>query len=149
MSVGAFTRAEIASQPQVWQATLEQMAGQWDALAAQVADLRQRPFVVAGCGSTYYLALHAASLLRSVGVDARALPSSELAFFPQTHLPPGFVLLVISRSGTTTETLWAMEAYRRHAGADGKIVAITCVPATPMVAGSDVLLLADAAQEQS
>ncbi|MGL4648042.1 MAG: SIS domain-containing protein, partial [Caldilineaceae bacterium] len=46
-------------------------------------------------------------------------------------------------------TLWAMEAYRRHAGADGRIVAITCVPTTPMVEGADVLLLADAAQEQS
>jgi glucosamine--fructose-6-phosphate aminotransferase (isomerizing) len=149
MALGAFTRAEIASQPQLWQVTLEQMHAQWGTLAPSVAGLAQRPFVVAGCGSTYYLALHAASVLRSVGVDARAVPSSEVALQPLSHLPRDFVLCVLSRSGTTTESLWAMEAYRRHAGDAGHIVVVTCVPDTPMAAGADIVLLADAAQEQS
>ena len=115
MANGAFTRSEIDSQVSVWQTVLEKLSAEWPKLVQQVAGLRERPFIVIGCGSTHYLALHAASVLRSVGVEANAYPSSDLVFFPQSHLPADAVLLVVSRSGTTTETLWAMDAYRRTA----------------------------------
>ncbi len=149
MSNGFFTRSEIASQPIVWKKTLQKMNVQRDALSANLASLKHRPWIVTGCGSTYYLSLHAASVLRSIGLNAFAFPASELVFFPQKHLPAGFVLLVISRSGTTTETLWAMDAYRHLMPEDGKIICITCVPDTPMVTGSDLVLLAPDAQEES
>jgi Predicted phosphosugar isomerases len=149
MPNGFFTRSEITSQPTVWKKTLQKMnaqrAGQEDSLAG----LTNRPWIITGCGSTYYLSLYAASVLRSIGVNAFAFPASELVFFPQKNLPAGFVLLVISRSGTTTETLWAMDAYRQLMPEDGKIICITCVPDTPMVAGSDLVLLAPDAQEES
>lgn len=149
MASGTYTKAEIASQPDVWRATLGKMAGQWERLSEQLAGLRGRPFVVIGCGSTYYLALHAASVLRSVGVAADAFPSSELVHFPLEHLPGDFVLLAISRSGTTTETLWAMDAYRARFAGRGKVVAVTCVPDTPMIDKADVVLLAEFAREDS
>ncbi len=149
MSSGAYTRAEIASQPEVWQATLEKLAGQWDALARAVEGLKARPFVVVGCGSTYYLAQHAASVLRNAGIRADAFPSSELALFPLSQLPDGFVLVAVSRSGTTTETLWAMDAYRKRFPDGGRIITVTCVPDTPMIAKADVALLSEFAQEDS
>jgi glucosamine--fructose-6-phosphate aminotransferase (isomerizing) len=149
MGAGEFTRLEIDSQADVWTATVEKMAREWPANEAALAGARGRPFIVIGCGSTYYLAQHAASLLRSVGFTADAFPSSELALFPQEHLPADFVLLAISRSGTTTETLWAMDAYRAHFPSTGLIIIVTCVPGTPMVGMSDVVLLSEFAQEQS
>jgi glutamine---fructose-6-phosphate transaminase (isomerizing) len=148
MSQGEYTCKEIASQPETWQRTFETILAQKDQLTAQLAALKNRPFVVIGCGSTYYLSAHTAAVLRQCGVQAWAFPSSELVFFPQTGLPENFVLLVISRSGTTTESLWAMDAYRRQS-AHPLIITITCNAGTPMIAKSDIVLLSEAAAERS
>lgn len=149
MTKGAFTRLEIASQPLIWKATLDGIFDQQETLQKQLVGLEKRPFVVTGCGSTYYLALHTASVLRSVGISAAAFPASEMVFFPMEHLPKDFVLLAISRSGTTTETLWAMNAYRKFMPEKGKIISITCVPETPMIELSDFVLISPKAQEVS
>ncbi len=148
MTVGSATRLEIASQPEVWQATLNELKAQQAQLTAQLAGYAATPFIVTGCGSTYYLSLATAAALRSVGVAAWALPGSELALYEQKHLPPNFTLLAISRSGTTSETLWAVKRYRDE-HPDGHVVAITCVPDTPLVSAADVVLIALQAQEQS
>src|ERR1035437_8955247 len=62
MSNGFFTRSEIASQPTVWKKTLQKMNVQRDVLAGSLAGLTNRAWIVTGCGSTYYLSLHAASV---------------------------------------------------------------------------------------
>lgn len=54
----------------------------------------------------------------------------------------------ISRSGTTTETLWALEQFRKLSPS-GKVVTITTQPESPLASSADYLLSADAAQEQS
>ena len=52
---------------------------------------RQAIFI--GCGSTYYLSLSAASMFQSMtGIPARASPSSELLFFPESVYSDGNVL---------------------------------------------------------
>ncbi len=149
MGAGAFTRSEIESQPVVWKQTLDKISGQWQTLSGELKGLESRPFVVIGCGSTYYLANHAATVLRRAGIQANAYPSSELALFPLEHLREDSVLLTISRSGTTTETLWAMEAYRKRFPESGVIITVTCVPDTPMIEAADIVLLAEFAQEVS
>ncbi|GAC1550563.1 MAG: SIS domain-containing protein [Herpetosiphon sp.] len=148
MEAGSHTRQEITSQPAVWQAVLDQMETEQEALRSQLADLPEQPLVVTGCGSTYYLALYAAAVLRSVGVRASAVPASELVYLPQKHLGARFNLLAISRSGTTSETVWAVERFRRLHPKD-RVITITCVPETPLLLNSDVQLVAGAAQEQS
>lgn len=145
MAPGTFTRTEIASQPAVWQATLDEIGGWRSDHAAGLAD---RPLIVTGCGSTYYLSLHAAAVLRSAGVQAWGLPASELVYFPQTQLPRGFNMLAISRSGTTTETLWAAERYR-ETFPQGRLLTIGCAPNSPLTAQADISLLAPQAREQS
>ena len=148
MPLGEFTRQEIASQPEIWEITYEKIFAQKAELTDRLELLKKRPFVVIGCGSTYYLSAHTAAVLRRLGIQAWAVPSSELVFFPQADLPADFVLLVISRSGTTTESLWAMDAYRKQA-AHPTIVSITCTPGTAMIARSDITLLSEAAGERS
>jgi len=112
--------------------------------------LNPQQVAVIGCGSAYYLAQCVAALLQTVtGVPARAYPASELILFPaQTiHNPAETLLLAISRSGTTTETVTAIEHFRQSGG--GQVWAITCDAGSLVAQAADLVLPVEAAQEQS
>ncbi len=112
-----------------------------------------RPFdaiVVTGCGSTYYLALAAASLLQTLtGVAARGVPASEIWLDGDAVFPRGghALLIAVSRSGETTETQRAVEAFR--ARGDGAVLSLTCYPGRPISQMGDLNLLFAEAQEES
>lgn len=148
MTRGVCTKKEIESQPEVWKATITKYINQYEDLAKKIKGKKDQPWLVIGCGSTYYLSLHAASLLRAAKINAWASPSSDVIFFPEALFSTDYNLLVISRSGTTSESLWAMEKYRKQIK-NGFIVSITCTPDTPMVSNSDVVLISEYAQEES
>ncbi len=146
---GRYTYEEITSQPEVWGQTL---AGARQSADEVHALLRRDPDEVLfiGCGSTYYLSLAAAALLqRLAGRRARGLPSSELWFYPDAVLGTARrpLLVAVSRSGTTTETLRAIETFQAHGGSD--VMVVTCYPDTPMAQAGQVVLGAPAAQERS
>ena len=105
--------------------------------------------IVTGCGSTYYLALTAARLLRRAGRVALACPASELLLHPESICLPGrrYLLLSVSRSGSTTETVRAQEQFKAKAG--GPVIAVTCDSGSPIAAGADFVIAIDAAQEVS
>lgn len=148
MSTEGHTWQEILSQPKVWQSVLDGFAADRPALEAFLEQADFDQVAVVGCGSTYYLAQCAASIFTHwTGRPARAFPSSEVWLFP-TSLPRGrWLLLAISRSGTTTETLRALERFRK--AVDGPAVTITCYPESPLAQGADFTLAAPHAQEQS
>jgi glucosamine--fructose-6-phosphate aminotransferase (isomerizing) len=131
MERGIFTREEINSQPEAWQAAL-------DVLALYKSDLQDisqtnvKQVLFTGCGSTYYLALAAAALFQeTTGRSARGLPASELWHYPHASYPRGEVLLVaISRSGETTETLLACEAFLEQKR--GKLLTFSCYADQPL-----------------
>jgi len=141
------TEREIESQPEVWAATIDRfdpaglMQG-WSVMAP-------RRVLVTGCGSTFYLSLTAAALLRDlVGIPARATPASEIVFGTDT-IPDieGTVLLAISRSGTTSETLAAVQRFRAMGGAG--VIAVTNYPERTLGAGADIVMAAPDGQEES
>jgi glucosamine--fructose-6-phosphate aminotransferase (isomerizing) len=148
MTKDSCTWQEILSQPQAWRAT-------WKTLTAGRAELEdflaQADFdqiIVVGCGSTYYLAQTAAAILtHRTGISTRALPSSELWLFPSTPSADRTLLLAVSRSGATTETLRAVERFRETNG--GPVLAVTCYPESPLVQQADFALVASDAQERS
>ena len=107
-----FTRDEIYSQPDAWHAALAVLAENLSAIHS-FAPAKVEPVIFTGCGSTYYLALAAASLTQQMtGLSCRAFPASELWLYPQSSYVDGKTLLVaISRSGATTETLKACQAF--------------------------------------
>src|SRR5512145_2663669 len=79
-----------------------------------------------GCGSTYYLSLAAAALYQELtGRAARAVPASELLLNPQTVVRDNIshLLIAISRSGTTTETVKATEKFKEEQR--GQVVVIS------------------------
>lgn len=146
----SFTEHEILSQPQVWRDTLaESMPAEIGrTVTGDVADV-----LVTGCGSTHYLAQTAAALLRETGRRAWALPASELLGAAGRDLaglipdPQHTLLLAVSRSGTTTETVAAVERFRAAGGA--RVVTLSCAPESPLVDAADASLIAAAARESS
>jgi glucosamine--fructose-6-phosphate aminotransferase (isomerizing) len=150
MSNGTFTYAEIMAQPASWQEALTVFAAQKDQVMAAWRDLNPAQVIFTGCGSTHYLSMTAAALMQAqTGVVCRAVPASEFSFFPSSVLanPESTLLVAISRSGTTTETVAAMHKFRALGGAG--IWGITCYPDTPVAQEVDVALLIPSAQEDS
>jgi len=147
MRPGGYTYHEIVSQAEAWEATLF--------AAAEAADLgpwlaKPRTQVAfTGCGSTYYLSLAAAATWQAVtGSQSRAFPASELWLHPEVVLPRSPSLLVaISRSAETTETLRAAEVYRQRV--DDDVLAISCYAGRPLVASAQRALVARGAEEHS
>jgi len=114
------TYREINSQIEAWQDAMDV------ANAVSLPAARQYNQVVfTGCGSTYYLSLVAAALYQELtGCTARAIAGGELLLNPQTVLTDGKTLLVaVSRSGTTTETVKAVEKFK--AEKRGEVVVIS------------------------
>jgi glucosamine--fructose-6-phosphate aminotransferase (isomerizing) len=148
MGQDSYTWQEIVSQPQVWRSTLEAFDAQQAALKAFLAGAGHDQVAVFGCGSTHYLAQAAAATLgHCAGILARPFPSSELLLYPEA-LPAGkTLLLAVSRSGKTTETLWALEHFRKTRG--GTALAVTCHPESLLAQQADYVLAAPAAQERS
>lgn len=137
---GRLTEEEIRIQPEVWARTL-------DALPVHHARLldiwRVAPahrLLLTGCGSSYYLALSAAHVLHgSLNAPCVAVPSSEILFADRaaywSSRPP--LVVAISRSGETTETVWALE---RLQGWGATTVALTCHEGGALARRSDVAI---------
>lgn len=146
---GVYTRAEILSQPEAWAAALEVLKENEGVLRALWQEAGCERVVFTGCGSTYYLSVAAAALLQAeTGVAACALPASEIWLNPAALPAAGRTLLVaVSRSGETTETLQACTQFR--ARARGPILTLSCYPAMPLAVLGDVNLVFPSGQEKS
>ncbi len=140
---GFITYHEIQSQPEAWKAALHLAR---TAVLPHPGDYDHALFI--GCGSTYYLALSAAALYRALtGKPAAAAPGGELLLNPQTVLSSQRTLLVaISRSGKTTETVLAVERFKERRR--GQVVAI-CNYETELARMADVAMVIPAGQERS
>lgn len=106
------TYEEITSQTEAWAQALDvtnasslPKAGDYDQV------------IFTGCGSTYYLSLAAAALYQELtGRAARAVPAGELLLNSRAAVGRiadlTYLLVAISRSGTTTETVKAVEGFK-------------------------------------
>ena len=150
MENGMFTREEIHSQPEAWSAAVEVLRHQHDSIVDLYKAGKRAQVIFTGCGSTYYLSLAAAALFQELtGFPARAFPASELWLYPNSSYPgSGRVLLVaISRSGETTETLYACKAFN-DAGR-GDLVILSCYPDKPLAAMGSLNLVLPSGAERS
>ena len=105
------TYTEIKSQTDAWAQALEVTR------AVTLPDPKKYEQVIfTGCGSTYYLSMAASATYQELtGRSARAVPGGELLLNSQIILTSQKTLLVaISRSGTTTETVKAVEKFKKE-----------------------------------
>lgn len=148
MNLGQHTYSEIMSQPKVWSETLKTL----QTYSADVKGLLAKGYdqiLFTGCGSTYYLALAAAALYQeATGIYARGLPASEIWLYPKSayHSKHKTLLVAVSRSGTTTETLRAVEHFKKNS--QGDVLTLSCYPTTLSTMG-DLNLVLEAGQEES
>lgn len=147
---GTHTYNEIKSQPAVWGDALDVFREN----AVSLKSFWQRePFdevIFTGCGSTYYLSLVGARLFQSlVRIPARALPASEIVLYPDSVLLPHrkTLLVTISRSGTTTETVVAARIFRERTGSP--VLSVGCYSESELMQAADFGLAIDSAREQS
>ncbi len=138
-----YTYQEIKSQTEAWAQALDVTRS---ASLPKAADYEQVVFT--GCGSTYYLSLAAAALYQELtGRSARAVPGSELLLNTPTVLTSEKTLLVsISRSGTTTETVKAAQKFKGEQRGD--VVVISNYDEV-LSHSADFNLLIDKGQEES
>lgn len=149
MEIGGFTKQEIYSQPQAWGEALAVL----DGLKNDLKGLGEKGYsqvIFTGCGSTYYLSIAGAALLGGLaGVPSRGLPASEVWQNPLLYFHPGerALLVAVSRSGETTETLRACETFRQHQLGD--ILTFSCYPGRALAAAGEVNVLLPSGQEES
>ena len=141
---------EIMSQPQVWSSTWQRLEGNRDRLAELLASQCWDAILFTGCGSTHYLSLAAANLHQQMtGQRARGVPASEIAFFPASVYADAdaqVLLVAISRSGETSETLWAVD---RHHERRQAVLGLTCRGESPLARRADLALAVAEADEAS
>jgi fructoselysine-6-P-deglycase FrlB-like protein len=128
---------EVASQPDVWRraaALAPTVAGQLPAAGQRVA--------IVGCGTSYYVGQAVAALRERTG-------HGETDAFAASEMPAGRrydAVVAISRSGTTTEVVRALE---RVAAEQIPTVAICAVDDTPVVAAAERSVILDFADEEA
>ncbi|GAB3965005.1 SIS domain-containing protein [Actinoallomurus acanthiterrae] len=124
--------AEIESQPSCWRRAADRLG---EARGALPRDGER--VAVFGCGTSLYMARAYAALRESRGLGLTdAFPASELPFGRDYDR-----YVAISRSGTTTEVLEAVERLP-------EVTAITAIPDAPFAAGTRTIVL-DFADERS
>jgi glucosamine--fructose-6-phosphate aminotransferase (isomerizing) len=147
MERGTYTREEIHSQPEAWQAALQVLDAQHKDVEA-LAKGGYDQVIFTGCGSTYYLALAAAALYQGLtGQPARGLPASELWLYPQSSYAGWTLLVAVSRSGETSETLRACEAFL--ADRRGSLLTYSCYGDKPLAKMGAVNVVLASGQERS
>jgi glucosamine--fructose-6-phosphate aminotransferase (isomerizing) len=138
---------EILNQPRAWAATIEAVTAQAPRLRALAGDVDE--IVFTGCGSGLNAATAIAPVCQSItGVRARAVPAAEMVFFPETVFVKNarYLVVPISRSGTTTETVQARDV---ASGRGMPTLGITCYPDSPLARSSSAALVLAAANEAS
>lgn len=146
---GIHTYEEIINQPKAWQQALEVTNAQGDNITHLWEEHSCCRLLFTGCGSTYYLSLALAALFQDfTGQGARAVPAGELFLYPGLVYEAGcHILVAISRSGTTSETVAAVRRFREIN--KGAVVVITNNVETPLAELGDLVIAIPAGQEKS
>lgn len=130
------TEREVASQPDMWR-----LAALRTAPSLVRALTTPGPLAVAGCGTSWFVAQIVAALRESAGygpTDAYTATEARLGRdYPE--------LLVLSRSGTTTEICELLD--RRPQGT--RATAVVAAAGTPVAQSADDAVVLDYADEQS
>jgi glutamine---fructose-6-phosphate transaminase (isomerizing) len=138
---------EIRSQADAWTSAVDAVEASREAARSIVGSGTGRDVLFLGAGSSYYLGLSAAVTWGRHGFAARALPSSEQLLHAGAYIrdvPP--LVVAISRSGATTETLDAVRALR---SAGSPCIAISTDAASEIARSADLVIEVAGGREES
>ncbi|MGC1265799.1 MAG: SIS domain-containing protein [Candidatus Acidiferrum sp.] len=126
-AAGRQTLEEILSQPATWLETARQFEQKAELRDALEGFSSGEPWLFVACGSSYYLSQTIASRwTKLLGTVCTAAPASELLFAREEVLRRSSArqVVLISRSGKTTEVLRAAELLK--AGGGIRALGVTC-----------------------
>jgi glucosamine--fructose-6-phosphate aminotransferase (isomerizing) len=124
---GRETLEEILSQPATWMETARRFEQNGELSEISQILSRQEPCLFVACGSSYYLSRTiAAQWTTLLQTSSTAVPASELLFAPREVLERTGArqVVLVSRSGKTTEVLRVAEWLKRNASV--RTVGVTC-----------------------
>lgn len=143
---GEHTIREIFGQPDLWPRVLEGLGPELAAMPfGEVQEV-----VFTGCGSSYHLAETGAKLFAAwAGLRTRFVPASELILFPEVIFLAGdrVGLVALSRTGTTSEVLQAVAAFRARGDVSGPVFGITCTEQSALAAACERTLVIPSREE--
>ena len=147
--MNSHTLNEILSQPDAWVAALDVLTETRRCVLDIEPSGRYEQVIFIGCGSTYYLSLAASALTQDLtGLPSRAFPASELWLYPgSSYIAKKTLLVAVSRSGETTETLRACQAFLERKRGD--LLTLSCYGEMPLAKMGALNIVLPSGQEQS
>jgi glucosamine--fructose-6-phosphate aminotransferase (isomerizing) len=145
---GYFTYQEITNQTDAWTEALDVVRSEGERIARLWREYPGGQIIFTGCGSTYYLSIAAAALFQELtGEPSRAISGGEMLLNPQLVMTRQRTLLVaMSRSGKTTETIKAVEQFKESGR--GAVVVVTNYE-SPLSEMGDISIVISKGQEES
>jgi glucosamine--fructose-6-phosphate aminotransferase (isomerizing) len=139
---------EILEQPEAMRKVLDVARPQIREMARAICNSHDpATFYLTGCGSSYYAAMIPAHYYAyNFGLDGHAIPSSEFVWYAPAPEDSSPILISLSRSGRTSESL---EAIRKAARMKIPSIAITSDSTSPMSEECDYSLDSTVPSEQS
>ena len=125
---------EIMGHKEAWQEAVDQVRAESESLRAFFDRMQPDQVLFLGCTSPFYAGSSAALYWQStLGIPVRAVTASEFIQYPTAFLPARSkrpVLIALSRTGRTTETIWAVEEFEKRY--PGRTLYIGCAPGSPL-----------------
>jgi glucosamine--fructose-6-phosphate aminotransferase (isomerizing) len=138
--------ADLMAQPRALGATLAWLgeAGRWDAVRRFVTARPWRRIVLTGMGSSYHT-LHPINLtLIEAGLNPVMMETSELVHYGTPLLDEQTLIVAVSQSGGSAETVRLLELNRR-----AQILGVTNTASSPLAQRAELALLSQAGPEHS
>ncbi|BEP14760.1 SIS domain-containing protein [Acidothermaceae bacterium B102] len=130
------TQVEVESQPDIWARVIAEAP-----VTTPLLPTAGEPVLFIGCGTSYYVGESYARRRSSMGLGrTRAAIASEIPWVDADE-----TIVVLSRSGTTTDLVRAVERVRGNA----RVIGIIGEADTPVAEVCDHVILLDYADEQS
>lgn len=145
----SLTYSELKGQYAAMERTMDCVDERLPEIAALLNGCGQLVFV--GAGSSFAVAVSGALMARlHLGKPALALPAGDLLLHAATYRPAleGCALVVLSRSGETSEVVRAVDRVRGM-GLDCKVLGVACMEGSALAARSDCVVEAPWAFDHS
>jgi glutamine---fructose-6-phosphate transaminase (isomerizing) len=137
---------DLMAQPEALSATLAWLsaAGRWDATRKFVSSRNWRRIVLTGMGSSYHT-LHPLNLaLIEAGLEPVMMETSELVHYGSPLLGEQTLVIAVSQSGGSAETVRLLQIDRR-----AQVIGVTNTAGSALAQAAELVLLAQAGAEFS
>jgi len=144
------TYREILRQQNGWKSALKSLHNNREKQLHLLETFGSYNWVFVGCGTSYYLAQTASCLFTMLtGIQTKAVPGSEILMFPDAVFAKGvnYLMVPISRSGDTTETIEAAQIAQKKFNIP--TLAVSCVPDSDLIQRSKYSITFPFEQEKS